>query len=699
MPNFLKNLSLKKTSLEKQIVLIFLLFLIFGLLLPTNSAQAQGGWILSKLGGGAIWIAQAWVGIMLQLTLLLAEGILAIGIALLSGVIGLTLSGSISLTSPDPVTGNPVIAIGWTLIRDFVNIGFILGLVYIGLATALRVAGFELKKVFPWFLIMALLINFTPVICGVVVDAANMVTKFFLGAMANWSLLGEVFSLHMAGLGELFGTLSFVPLIKFLLLIVFGFVAGFVLIVFAVLLLLRMVVIPILVIFSPLAFLAYIFPRTRTYFTQWWNQLLQWSFIGAIGGFFLYLSRIVLREKAKFEFTIPADEPALSAAMTDLAPYFVVILFLMVGLFITLSSSAMGANVVTGFAQKQGMKALKWGGKGAKWFAARATRKGRERWGGHIDKAGKAIGRAGKRLMEKGEAKFGKPGKVLAGAFGGYAVRGLGYGIQKGGLKLGAQAVESFKKGVEEGKKKAKGKSIDTQHDLIKGMLPEQRIGGLLAAIEDENIKDLIKIKGLTNEKIKSIMRETLDLMPSMFKDMRDAFPKMTEEMVGKQAEYLKEIPARRAGVFMDEDDIRDFKTLSNKIVADIKPKKVAQWTTATMQEIVKEEAFHKFGTPAHISAAAETFGRDFLDTFIEKRRDEDWYKSENYRLYQYLRYSPAARNLGIGFPEKEEEERRKIVTPVEARREEERRGGAGVGRARRRGEEERGGAGVGRAS
>jgi len=191
--------------------------------------------------------------------------------------------------------------------------------------------------------------------------------------------------------------------------------------------------------------------------------------------------------------------------------------------------------------------------------------------------------------------------------------------------------------------------------------------------LEDENIKDLIKIKGLTNEKINSIMRETLGLIPSVFKDMRDAFPKMTEKMVGKQAEYLKEIPARRAGVFMDEDDIRDFKTLSNKIVADIKPKKVAQWTTATMQEIVKEETFHKFGTPAHIGAAAEAFGRNFLDSFIKSRREEEWYSKENYRMYQYLRYSPAARNLGIGFPE-EAEERRKIVTPEEAKREEEER-------------------------
>ncbi len=355
--------KLFKKNFFKITITLVLLSVVLGTLLPIHQSYAQTltPWIpIKALGSSAVKVAQAILGSFLWLIVFLAEGVLAIGIALLSGVIGFTLKGAVSLTNP---AKNEIINIGWTLIRDFVNIGFILGLVYIGLATALRIAGFELKKVFPWFLIMALLINFTPVICGVVVDAANMVTKFFLEAMANWTLLGEVFKLHMTGIGDLFGGLGWVPVAKFAFLIAFGFAAGFVLLIFAVLLLLRAVVIPILVIFSPLAFLAYIFPRTRSYFTQWWNQLLQWSFIGAIGGFFLYLSRLALRQQADFSFAIPTEDPALGTFMEQIAPYFMAVAFLMVGLFITLKSSAMGANMVTGFAKKQGMKALKWGGK------------------------------------------------------------------------------------------------------------------------------------------------------------------------------------------------------------------------------------------------------------------------------------------------------------------------------------------------
>ncbi len=466
MPNFLKNFSPKKTSLNKLMVFSFLGLLIFALLLPINSIQAQGGAILGALGAGAQWIAQAILGLALQTILLMAEGILAIGIALLSGVIGFTLSGSLSLTSP---AGNEIIRIGWTLVRDFVNIGFILGLVYIGLATALRIAGFELKKVFPWFLIMALLINFTPVICGVVVDAANMVTKFFLGAMANWSLLGEVYSLHKAALGDLFTTVSWVPLAKFVFLIAFGFVAGFVLLVFAVLLLLRFVLIPLLVIFSPLAFLAYIFPRTRSYFTQWWNQLLQWSFIGAIGGFFLYLSRLALREQARFSFAIPTEDPALGTFMEQIAPYFMAVAFLMVGLFITLSSSAMGANVVTGFAKKQGMKAMKWGGK----KLGTATE-------GVTGAIGRGIGEEAKKGWEKGRTKGGKVGRSLGGGIIG-AFKGTGKALTEKGREEGIETVERLlekahvvRPGFYEARRR-KRLALDEEKKRLKNLSPERR--------------------------------------------------------------------------------------------------------------------------------------------------------------------------------------------------------------------------------
>lgn len=616
------------------------------------------------------YIAQAIIGSLLGLIVFLAQGVLAIGIALLNGAINFTLSGAVSLTNP---AKNEIIRIGWTLIRDFVNIGFILGLVYIGLATALRTAGFELKKVFPWFLIMALLINFTPVISGVVVDAANMVTKFFLGAMANWSLLGEVYSLQITAIGDLFGGISWVPVAKLAFLVAFGFVAGFVLIVFAVLLLLRAIIIPLLVIFSPLAFLAYIFPQTRGLFKKWWGQLLQWSFIGAVGGFFLYLSRLALREQAMFNFAIPTKDPALGTFMEQIAPSFMAVAFLMVGLFVTLSTSATGASMVTGFAKKQGKVALKWGGKGATWLGERATRKGREKLGAAMSMMGKDASELGK-WMGMGKRKT-KAGKVVAG-IGGWALRGIGYGVGIGGAKLEAQATESYERDVKEARAKAKGATLATQHAMLMSPFPSVRTGALQAAIEDKKIKGLRETMSLGNEEITKILRKTLRTSPSLFRDLKDALPELAAKAAAKEKISLNEPLARQAGVFMDVDDIKKFETLAEKIRATVKPSKMENWNDEQMKAALRSTVFHRNMTPGQISQLAKTFEGTFFVEWKKQVRLKSWYKTENAPIRSYIA-SNAGRGLGIDFaPEGEEP-----GTPPEKRKAEKETVTGGVGR------------------
>lgn len=266
MGNFLKKLSLPKIFSKKQIVFPFLLFLIFALFYPEITRGAEVRWydflwaikaMPGVVGGAAAWTGEIILGAVLQFILLMAEGVLALGIAVIGWVIDWTMSSSLSLTSP---AKNDIIAIGWPLVRDFINIGFILGLVYIGLATALGIVGFELKKAFSWLLIMALAINFTPLIAGIIVDASTIITRFFLEEMAGWDSLYAIFAAQGAAWKQIAGGgAGFTPHLKFLLLIAFGFTGGFTLLVFSALLLVRTVMIPILVILSPLAFFAYIF--------------------------------------------------------------------------------------------------------------------------------------------------------------------------------------------------------------------------------------------------------------------------------------------------------------------------------------------------------------------------------------------------------------------------------------------------------
>ncbi|GAI30419.1 unnamed protein product, partial [marine sediment metagenome] len=67
----------------------------------------------------------------------------------------------------------------------FVNMLLVLILVYIAIATILRLAGYETKKLLITFIIVALLVNFSPVICGLIVDASNIVMNFFLSEVTG----------------------------------------------------------------------------------------------------------------------------------------------------------------------------------------------------------------------------------------------------------------------------------------------------------------------------------------------------------------------------------------------------------------------------------------------------------------------------------------------------------------------------------
>ncbi len=92
-----------------------------------------------------------------------------------------------------PLTHNGLVDKGVAATTSLVNLAFILVLVIIALATILRRENYGLKKLLPKFIFILLLINFVPVICGAVIDIANVVTRAFLDFDIP-KLFGSVFS-------------------------------------------------------------------------------------------------------------------------------------------------------------------------------------------------------------------------------------------------------------------------------------------------------------------------------------------------------------------------------------------------------------------------------------------------------------------------------------------------------------------------
>ena len=303
--------------------------------------EAVFGAILSAVNfivGGLVAIA----GVITSLFLSLAVNIL-------NAVIS---TGFISLSYTNPAT-NPFISIGWELTRGLTNIIFVLALLAIGLGTAFKMNDYQAKKALPMLIIIAILINFTPVLLGLIVDASNIVMNYFLSSGFQG---GNVLENQLSQIGNLWaptaeGALDPVvqgnKFIGLLVVVSFNVIAALIFFIFAAIFLMRYVVIWLLVILSPIAFACYILPKTRSVFNQWWKQFTQWTFVGVTAGFFLYianqLNNLILGEGAnKIAFASRTGEGL--GLINSILPWAIIIIFLILGLQAAMSSSAQGAN-------------------------------------------------------------------------------------------------------------------------------------------------------------------------------------------------------------------------------------------------------------------------------------------------------------------------------------------------------------------
>jgi len=264
-----------------------------------------------------------------------------------------------------PCAGNPIIEIGWTLTRDLANMLFIVILVYMGIRTALRLGEeYKVQKLLPRMIIIALLINFTPVIAGIFVDASNILMNFFIGNLGGFNDFFRVAGSQVAILDQNFRSgfniFTILPIgFQGILLGIINFLSAAVILLFAILFLMRHVAIWTLVILSPIAFAGYILPETRGWWRTWWHQFLQWCFIGVTAGFFLYLgNHMLILMPALIRSTPPVAagdwwNTSMENFLIAVMPFGISLIFLWIGLFMGFAGSAMGASAAIGFVQKQ----------------------------------------------------------------------------------------------------------------------------------------------------------------------------------------------------------------------------------------------------------------------------------------------------------------------------------------------------------
>lgn len=343
--------------------LLFLGIVVCGYLFSPQTVHAAAAW--DWIVGAITFLPSAALNIVLQLLVLIWSVIAGVAGLLLNAV---TSSGFISWSYTNPAT-NPVIAAGYSITRSFVNMGLVLALIYISFATILRLGNFQTQKMLVNLVVVALLVNFAPVICGFFVDASNIATFYFTDHLTGFSK----FLNSLKGIGDsLAASFTTIEVTKqlgivfqSLVLIAFNMALSLILFAFAVLFLFRYVAIWVAVILAPLAFVAYILPATKKYFDMWFKNFTQWCIIGVVGGFFLFLGENV----ANIMPSAPIKSASSGYGVFDaVLPHFVTLAFLLIGLIMALTTSAFGAKEIAG--------GLKKGGKAARSVATNAQWKG-----------------------------------------------------------------------------------------------------------------------------------------------------------------------------------------------------------------------------------------------------------------------------------------------------------------------------------
>ena len=390
---------------HQKIIIFFALAVIFLSLAMPNPAKAIDNPIDCLIGFISFPLKLA-LGFAVLITILAVAIIQAVS-GILPFIGGVLLSWLINL--PITLTHGGFVDTGWQLSRDIANMFFIVILLVIAFATMLKLEIYAAKKTLVTFIIIALLINFSQVIAGVIIDITNIVMNFFRDAATNatsifinQNIAYEFFKNQgpdtLLGLARDLLDICKTPMyiIGQLLMVIITGITGvlfnifsfLILLLYGVVLTLRIVMIWILVILAPLAWLGRILPATKGWWNSWWKSFFQWAVVGIPLLFFLWLTGLVLANP-----TCPADwnTNALGNALQKgdggimasflatfyntlgelacpILKFIFAIMMMIMGLMLGISASMGAPGMAQGIIQKpfkMGMETGKWAAMGA----------------------------------------------------------------------------------------------------------------------------------------------------------------------------------------------------------------------------------------------------------------------------------------------------------------------------------------------
>jgi len=316
-------------------------------------------------------------------------------VGMLGWLITLVIRILVAIAQYNNFINSPVVSKGWILIRDLCNMFFILILLIIAFSTVLGYERWHYKKMLPALLIAAVLINFSKLICGALIDLSQVIMLTFVAAFApaaegNFAqLVGLTELLEMSErlgqtVGEKIGDWEIAA--SYVLAVIFALIFLVVLIAILALLLIRIIYLWFLTVLSPFPFIGQIVPGLpQSYANRWWAEFTKQLFIGPILAIFLWLSLSMVGGEGGEAIVMPIVEggkklEAVGATNitepSTMLSYCVGIAMLLGTLMIAQEFGGVGAKVgakASGFLNKTVQGALKGGRKAVGFGAGRIS--------------------------------------------------------------------------------------------------------------------------------------------------------------------------------------------------------------------------------------------------------------------------------------------------------------------------------------
>ena len=328
-----------------------------------------------------------------------------------------------SLSMYDIINSFKAIQYGWETLRNVINLFFILILVYIAIATILRIENYGYEKLLSKLVIAAFLINFSMFFTKIIIDASNITAiVFYKQIMVDAKIAGSAGSsgaagsatasasqnnylslgiMNALGLQSVWGVVNNTknptgttgttpaagnnpavtagnsiataagskpitdPWIMTLVGLggsVFVLILSFVFFATTIMLLLRIVVLILLIITSPAAFAARVLPQTSKWSDKWWSQLTSNALFAPVYMILMFVTlKMVWGGNDRVGNNLLVLFTSTDGSGIQVIVFFILLCAMLIAcLTVAASFGTLGAKTVSGWGKSLGGKAKDW---------------------------------------------------------------------------------------------------------------------------------------------------------------------------------------------------------------------------------------------------------------------------------------------------------------------------------------------------